>query len=320
MKNTTKKRLFFLIGFMLIIAVAYTLQMMYAKKELPSVSDKTQLQDKTTEAQANDFDTTTAIAKALSSPQGKIIRPQTKAEVASLYDGITMITVPHLFIDTLPADWTIQTTADKTLFMKIITALILRTNEQILNERTALRLLQEKYMKEIPWNQNETAFFDYLVKKYDAVLKKNTAGKLAELIDKVNIIPPSLAVAQAIMFTNWGTKNQSAPYGEYGWINETAYEPLQFDSLIQATDSFALQLNSRSQLLQFREIRRRLIPYERTRELGVDLLDNMAQFMSFDEHYVKKLANAYNQGLIKELDHACFEGTCQLIDNTITFE
>lgn len=321
MKKATKIRLSFIVGFTVIIIGSYFAQIHYPSQKTTEVMTPTKLPEQQTSTTAySNFDSSAIITKAMSSPVGTILKPKSKKEIADVYKDITMIEIPHIFIDELPSDWSIESTADKTLFMKIITALILRTNEQILNERAALRLLQEKRLKKLDWNEQETAFFNYLVEKYDAVLKKNDSGKLADLIEKVDIIPPSLAVAQAIMFTNWGRKHQKALYGEYGWLNEESYEPIQFDSLTQATDSFALQLNARSQMLQFREIRRRLIPYERIRELGTDLLDNMTQFMNWDPDYVSKLAHAYGQGLIKELDHACFKGTCELIDNSIEFE
>lgn len=315
MNKTTKIRLFFIVGLSVIVGGSYMIQrymQSYRSKTVP-------FEQEILKTYAN-FDTSAVIHKALSAPTGTILKPKSKSEVSDIYKDITMIEIPHIFVDVLPPDWSVETTADKTLFMKIVTALILRTNEQILNERAALRLLQEKHLKNLPWNEQEINFFQKMVQKYDAVLKKNQVGQLADLIDKIDIIPPSIAVAQAIMFTDWGRQNQKSLYGEYGWKDEESYEPIQFDSLTQATDSFALQLNSRSQMIQFREIRRRLIQYERVRELGVDLLDNMTQFMNWDEQYVQKLANTYRQGLVKELDHACFKGTCELIDNSIHFE
>lgn len=237
----------------------------------------------------------------------QMIHPKSQAEVEHIYKNITMLEIPHIFIDSLPPDWQIRSTADKTLFMKIITALILHTNEKIQAEKFALQQLQEKHLRQIEWTQEETDLFNRLLKKYDVFLTKKRDNQLKDLFEKVDIIPPSIAVAQAILFTDWGRKNQKSIYGEYGWTDKTHYEPLSFDSLIAATDSFAMQLNSRTQLLEFRELRNKLIPYANVKYLGPELVYYIHEYMDWDKSYPEKMQNVYQQGLIKELDHAQFK-------------
>ncbi|MBQ9089933.1 MAG: hypothetical protein IJY58_02675 [Alphaproteobacteria bacterium] len=307
MKQSTKIRLVFFVGMVVLTFGCYYFFLHYEynkNRTIPSV--------KPIETNSMSFDTQKAIQKALTNSEEIILTNPTKADIVKAYQGITMIDIPHVFVDKLPDDWTIETVSDKTLFLKIITALILRSNEKIERERYVLQLLQEKNLKHIPWNDEEKMFFNQMVEKYDAVLKKNDYGRLSELIDKINIIPPSIAVAQAILITDWGQKNKKSPYGEYAWKGEEAYVPIEFDSLTKATDSFALQINSRSQLFQFREIRRRLIPLVRDRYISLDLVDNMDKYMEWDTRYIQNLARVYQYGMIKELDHACFKGECQL--------
>jgi len=86
------------------------------------------------------FVTPDLIDKALQDPPGKIVSPQTTAEMAALFQGAQSTAVPRIYVDRLPDDFNPQTTADKTLFIEVITALVLRTNEQILNERHALQV------------------------------------------------------------------------------------------------------------------------------------------------------------------------------------
>jgi Bax protein len=191
--------------------------------------------------------------------------------------------------------------------MKIITALILRTNEKIKAEKKRLIRLQEKFLWQMAWTPEEEAFFNMLVQKYDVFTKKKREGQLQELIEKVDIIPPSIAVVQAIWYTDWGQKNQKSIYGEYGWIKEEAYQPLEFESLADATDSFALQINSRSQLHQFHQIRRQYMFFAHRKSIGLDIIDMMAQFMDWDKQYVEKVGRTYGKGFILELDLAKFK-------------
>lgn len=257
-----------------------------------------------------EIDTSKLIEEVLTPPVGQRVTPLNKAEIEKIYRGINMIQIPRIFIDRLPNDFTIESTEDKTLFMKIVTALMLQTNEKILKERRVIQILNDKLTRGIPWTPRETDFFNKMVDKYDAVLAKTIQSKMADLMVKIDIIPVSIGVAQAILFSKWGTVNKSSIYGEYGWIDKEHYEPLPFSSLIQATDSYALALNSRSQLVGFREARKWMRPYINQRSLGWDLAHNLNNYREDEEQYGEQISQIYGQGLIKELDHACFDGEC----------
>lgn len=256
------------------------------------------------------FDTSFLIIDALTPPAGEIIVPSQMVDIEKIYKGINMIQIPRVFIDQLPSDFSIRSTADKTLFMKIITALMLRTNEQILKERKVIQILNDKLNNQVSWTDQETTFFNKMVEKYDAGLAKTIQSRMAQLMVKVDIIPVSIGVAQAILFSDWGKKNKKSIYGEFGWRDKEHYEPIRFDSLVAATDSYANALNSRSQLVGFREARKWMRPYAAQRSLGWDIAHNLNNYMEQEDQYGEKISQIYGQGLIKELDHACFKGAC----------
>ncbi len=239
-------------------------------------------------------------------PQETFIFPQTMTEAALPYMGINMHQIPYVFVEELPPDWQIRSNEDKTLFMKIITAHILRTNAHISAEKTRLHFLEEKYFRNQPWTPEEEAFFNELLKKYDVFLSKKREGQLQELINKVDIIPPSIAVAQAAYFSDWGQKNKKALFGEYGWVNNQ-YVPLEFKTISEATDSFARQLNSRSQMFAFHEKRRLMIPFQNDKYISESILDSIALYMDWDQEYIEKLKKTYLSGYFLQLDHARFQ-------------
>lgn len=239
----------------------------------------------------------------------KMIRPKTQDEIEEIYHGINMLQIPRVYIEELPADWKIRNNEDKTLFMKIITALILRTNEKIKAEKKRLIRLEEKFLQGMQWTPEEEEFFNMLIKKYDVFTKKKREGQIQELVEKVDIIPPSIAVVQAIWYTDWGQKNQKSIYGEYGWVKEEAYKPLEFNSLADATDSFALQINSRSQLHQFHQLRRQYMFFAHRKSIGLDVIETISQFMDWDKQYIEKVGMTYGKGFILELDLAKFRDT-----------
>ena len=149
--------------------------------------------------------------------------------------------VPRLFVDRLPDDF--ATEGDKELFAKVFLALILRENEKTLTDRAIYLLLRQKQQAGQPWTAQETAFFEDLVKKYDSGARRTQLTKLADLDEKINTIPPFLAVIQAAEATNWGTRDLDSPFEQTGWLDTKTYTRIPFDSLITATESYAREMN-----------------------------------------------------------------------------
>ena len=173
--------------------------------------------------------------------RGSVIRPATTAELKTLMTPSSLKYVPRLFVDRLPDDF--RTEGDKELFAKVFLALILRENEKILTDRAIYLLLVQKQQAGQPWTPQETAFFDFLVKKYDSGARRTQLTKLADLDEKINTIPPFLAVIQAAEATDWGTKNLESPFEQTGWLDTKTYDRIPFDSLLTATESYAREMN-----------------------------------------------------------------------------
>ena len=236
----------------------------------------------------------------------------TKGEVENLYNGITMVDVPHAFVESFPEGINPDVTEDQTLFIKIMTAHLLRTNEKIVRERKVVFELINKIQAQKELSESEKKVFAFLTKKYDVEHLHTDISKVLELVNRVDIIPVSMGVAQAIWVTNWGTKMQKSPFLEYAWKDEEHYEPIEFDKISQATDSFALQLNTRSQLIHFRMMRQssRVFIYSRT--YGFYLLPELVNYLPTIPSYTTQLRLVYSLGYIQDLDNACFKDACYL--------
>ena len=236
----------------------------------------------------------------------------TKGEVENLYNGITMVDVPHAFVENFPEGIKADVTEDQTLFIKIMTAHLLRTNEKIVRERKIVFELLNKIQTQKELTESEKEVFVFLTKKYDVEHLHTDISKVLELVNRVDIIPVSMGVAQAIWVTNWGTKMQKSPFLEHAWKDEKHYEPIEFEKLSQATDSFALQLNTRSELIHFRLMRKnsRVFIYGRT--YGFYLLPELANYLPTIPSYTTQLRLVYSLGYIQDLDNACFKDACYL--------
>ncbi len=256
--------------------------------------------------------TNNMIENALKGVEGLYISSAGKKDVAEAYKDVTADAVPHTFVEQIPEDFIVTDGIDKTLFMKIMTAHLLRTNEKILRERKVILLLEEKMNAKKEFTSEEKSFFDKMVKKYDVEHLNDDRAKILELIQRVDIIPVSLGVAVSIWATNWGQKNRKSPFFEHGWNKETKYVPIEFDDLSAATDSFALQLNTRSQLVLLRADRKRQRMFINKITFGQSLIVNMRNYLHFIPTFIDQLDLIYELGYIRELDNACFKEGCFL--------
>ena len=85
---------------------------------------------------------------------------QTTAELEKAFKNSNK-ELPRIFVKKLPSDFSEK--GSKELYSKVLTALILRENEQILNERILFLLLKEKADKGQAWTKDEQVYFNYLV-------------------------------------------------------------------------------------------------------------------------------------------------------------
>lgn len=171
---------------------------------------------------------------------------------------------PAIFVKTLPLDFQ-EISSQKyrnELFIRILTPLALKINEEISNERNALLKLEQKFIKNKILSPKEIEKLETLAIKYDYFTREKDDTRISlqfqNLKRRINIIPPSIFIAAAAMESNWGfsrpAKLANSLYKEKVWFTNEGLEPLEnnddgyrfkiFDSLIESMRSFALTFNS----------------------------------------------------------------------------
>lgn len=171
---------------------------------------------------------------------------------------------PAIFVKTLPLDFQeipLQKYRNE-LFIRILTPLALKINEEITNERNALLRIEKSYLKNKKLTPDELEKLENFATKYDYFTRKTGKTRIGlqiqNLKKRINIIPPSIFVAAAAMESNWGfsrpAKLANSLYKEKVWFTNEGLEPLEnkedgyrfkiFDSLIECMRSFALTFNS----------------------------------------------------------------------------
>lgn len=114
--------------------------------------------------------------------------------------------VPRVFLPAIPSGLGDLTVAErKARFIRTLLPLVLRENERI--AATRMRLLSFAYLLDRQGGGRADSKPAVYPGWIDALATRHGLGKvdMAELIKRVDVIPPSLAIAQAAVESGWGT-------------------------------------------------------------------------------------------------------------------
>ena len=194
----------------------------------------------------------------------------------------------------------------KSLFIQIILPLILEENNLILIDRKRLFSILNK-------NQNSKREINWLNRKFKqyGVLNKD----IPTLKVRMDIIPVSLAIAQAAKETGWGTSRfaleGNALFGQWTWSgdgikpagaeNDTKHKVMKFKGLKASVRAYQRNLNTHSSYKNFRQLRAQLRDDSEKLDslLLADQLDNYAET---GKEYTKILKQIINQNSLKDFD------------------
>lgn len=222
----------------------------------------------------------------------------TTEKLAEAFEGLFLYYMPKIYVERFPDDFAEQGNAE--LFVKVMMSLILHENNMITKDRKFLESLQQKYYAKTPWTEEETARFNTLKQTYGVTEEKIPETQLAELLKRVDIIPPSLVVAMAGVQTNWGKKSLLAPFGQKEWI-DGKYTEKQFDTLGQAVHSFMMEMNT---LPIYFDMWKHRQTYKNLRgSLGEKLIGTADNFMRENPAYEQQIKQAF-----KKLNLTIFDG------------
>ena len=194
----------------------------------------------------------------------------------------------------------------KSLFIKIILPLVLEENNRIIIDRKKLFSILNKNKN----SKDEIKWLNQKFKQYGVVNKD-----LATLKVRMDIIPVSLAIAQAAKETGWGTSRfaieGNALFGQWTWSGEgikpagadtdATYKVMKFNVLKASVRAYQRNLNTHSSYKKFRFVRAQL--RDDNQELDslklAEYLDNYAQT---GIEYTKVLKQIIQQNQLKDFD------------------
>ena len=218
--------------------------------------------------------------------------------------------VKPIYLMKLPKD--LKTLGDtkmkRELFIKIILPLILDENQKIMDDRKKLfKILAKNFntVGEKVWLKRR--FREYKIEDQD----------LSKLKIRMDIIPVSIALAQAANESGWGTSRfaleGNALFGQWTWSKkgispankdpDKTHKILQFQILKASVRAYKNNINTHSAYKEFREVRAQLRQDDK-QIVGLDLTKYLKNYAAIGEKYVSILENIIERNSLTDFDKA----------------
>lgn len=231
--------------------------------------------------------------------------------------------IPRIYLTDISSRWgeqsqTIPVKIKKSVFFRSILPLILRSNELILVDRAKLEHLtkgaKRADAKALDGLREMATRYRLLKDETDIVDEKI----ISELLLRVNIIPPSLALAQAAEESGWGTSRfalmGNSLFGQWdfsgkGMVPEAQRKELgdyglaKFDTPLKAVQSYMLNLNTHRAYRRLRESRAELL-LEGKGVSGHKLAETLDQYSERRYAYVESLQSMMEYNRLGACDDA----------------
>ena len=228
--------------------------------------------------------------------------------------------VPRIEITTIPQRWqevtqTIPVSDKKNIFFRLTGSGILQANEKIMSERE--HLLNAINKKDIDENEWLAALaVKYKVIKQETDKLDNAA--LTELKKRVDIVPPSLALAQAAEESGWGTSRfaikGNSLFGQWDFSGKGIkpeqqrtelgnYGIATFDSPQDSIEAYMLNLNTHRAYQRMRQ-KRAVFRQQNKRPTGWELAKTLDKYSERGIEYVKSLHAIMSYNKLNDADQA----------------
>jgi len=218
--------------------------------------------------------------------------------------------VKPIYLTKLPKD--LRTLGDtkkkRELFIKILLPLILDENEKITTDRKKLFKILSKNFNTV----GERVWLKRRFKEY-----KIDDQDLAKLKMRMDIVPVSIALAQAANESGWGTSRfaleGNALFGQWTWSKkgispknqdpDATHKVLQFQILKASVRAYKNNLNTHNAYQEFREARAKLRQEGDTIN-GLQLTKYLKNYAAIGEKYVAILEDIIENNSLTDFDKA----------------
>ena len=196
----------------------------------------------------------------------------------------------------------------KEFFIQIVLPLIIQENNNIRLDRKTLFTVINK-------SNNSDAEKDWLEKKFKQYGVRSR--DLSTLKIRMDVIPVSLAIAQAAKETGWGTsrfaQEGNALFGQWTWSGEglkpkdstdgEGHKVMKFNVLQASVRAYQRNLNTHSSYKDFRKARAELRDLDKPLD-SIELSKFLNKYAETGNQYVEVLQKIIVQNKLKDFDDA----------------
>ncbi|WP_114395478.1 glucosaminidase domain-containing protein [Oleisolibacter albus] len=229
------------------------------------------------------------------------------------------IAVPRLVLADLPHDIDRLESSDdrKAVFVKTMLPLILLANERIEADRDRLSKLHQIRESGQALAPQDRLWLADLAERYGVEVEGEVDTK--DLLKRVDIVPPSLALAQAAEESGWGTsrfaQKANVLFGQLTWKAEDAgvtprnRQPGQthryraFDDPKASVEAYIHNLNTHRAYEGFRRLRASLRTHGKPLD-GVQLVSTLERYSERGADYVHTLQRLIRSNKLADFDQA----------------
>jgi len=252
--------------------------------------------------------------------QVKAINPKTADELAGFFREASYTltdvrqgeAVPPIKVERVPEDLVNKDGGErKALFITALLPVILEVNQRVLAEREQLLFLRDKLKGEGELSVVERLWLDQLADRYDT-----TADKLDELVKRVDIVPPSMAIAQSGIESGWGTsfaaRTGNALFGQIQAAGRHAVTvswkpgagmPQPFANVGEAAEAYVSNLNTHAAYSAFRGERAAMRQRGEAPD-GYRLIGQLLRYSELGQQYVGFVRQVMRDDKLADFDKA----------------
>jgi Bax protein len=210
--------------------------------------------------------------------QARFISPRTADELAGFFrdqsytlDDVRQgLAVPAIKVERVPDDLGTKDGVErKQLFITALLPVILDVNQRVLAERDQLTHLRDKFAEDPEGlTAFDRAWLVQLADRYEMPIEQIDKDQLAQLVRRVDIVPPSMAIAQSGIESGWGTsfaaRNGNALFGQIQSVGQHSVSvswrpgagmPQPFANVGEAAEAYVANLNTHPAYAAFRNER-----------------------------------------------------------------
>ena len=262
--------------------------------------------------------------RALAAYSGQAVPVPDAASLIDEYDrlGYTLESapeggyeVPRVFLTQLPKDLPEirSVPVRKSVFIRSMLPLVLRANEEILEDRARIQALRTRLSAGETLSAKDGAWLDRLTRAYDL-----DPRDLGALLHRHDVVPVGLALAQGIEESGWGTSrfalHGNAVFGQWTFSKGAGIVPKDredgarhevkaFPTLAESVRQYMQNLNNHRAYREFRRERAAMRKADREIDSRV-LAKTLTRYSQRGEKYVASILGLIRTNKLDRLDGA----------------